>query len=112
MRKILILFSIFLLFLGNLYQKVRITILAYQVYEKKVLFDNLVEERKNLVYNLRRDINLPKLATRLWEKDFKLSCVRRYVQLVPTKAPRRVYRRGESLFAKVLGFSSKVEAQP
>ena len=112
MKKILIFSSLFLLFLGIIYQKVKITILAYQVCEKKNLLDKLVEEKEFLVYNFYRDANLLSLAKRLSQEEITLNSARRYVKLTPSKSEEKVYSKRESLFAKVLGFGSKVEAQP
>ncbi|MCD6539261.1 MAG: hypothetical protein J7K37_00950 [Candidatus Omnitrophica bacterium] len=112
MKKILIFSSLFFLLLGIIYQKVKITILAYQVCEKKGFLDKLVEEKEFLVYNFYQSANLLNLAERLSQEEITLNSARRYVKLTPSKSEEKISPGGESLFAKVLSFGSKVEAQP
>lgn len=112
MRKILFFFFIFTLCLVYLSQKTSITILAYQLYQKKVVLENLLEERENLAYNLRKNINVPQLLAKLEQSNFRLHYSREYVKLVPVKAAQGIYGEEEISFARVLGFASRVEAQP
>ena len=97
---------------GHLYQKIKIVILAYQISSKQLQLDNLGEERSDLVYNFYKEANLVSINKRVVQEGLGLNYPREYVKVTPTRIVEVEESRPESLLAKVLGLTSRVEAQP
>ncbi len=115
MKKFLILSLILFAFLfGHIYQKVKIVVLAYQMYNKKIELDNLVEEKGDFVYNFYKEANLLAINERLAEQNLELNYPKEFVKVTSQDAfKEKPYdSSGESLLVKILSFSSQVEARP
>ena len=112
MKKFFILFLFLTLLFTHLYQKVKIVILAYQIHNKKVQLDNLVEEKSELVYNFYKEMNLVNIRRRLNEEGLKFSYPKEYISIASLERKKPEGKGQKSILAKIFRFTSQVEAQP
>jgi len=113
MRRPIIFFLILFSFLfAHIYQKVKILTLAYQVRERQVSFDNLVEGKFELVYDFYREANYINISKRLAEDQLELKYPKKYVKLSPQDSKKTKPIKREGVLAKLLSIASRVEAQP
>ncbi len=113
MRKYIIFFVIFFLFIFlHVYQKVKITVLAYTIRNQNIQLSKLLEEKSSLASRLSEEINLVKVNAKSFAQDSGLNYPKEVITVALKSGNAGLKHKRKSLLAGFFGFTGQAEAQP
>ena len=113
MRKYISFFLIFFLFaFFHVYQKVKITVLAYTVHNQNVRLSKLLEDKSSLDSLLSKEFNLVRVNAKAFAQDSSLKYPKGVITVALKSRDSGLKHRRVNLLAGVLGLIRQAEAQP
>jgi len=113
MRKYIIFFVIFFLFVFfHVYQKVKITVLAYAIQNQNIQLSKLLEEKSSLDSQLSEEINLVKVNAKAFAQDGSFKYPKGVITVALKSRNVGLKHKRRSLLAGILGLTGQAEAQP
>ena len=108
MRKLLIIITVFAVVFFGLYQKQKILILAYKINAQKQQYQQLEEEKSDLLCSFLRQTNLASINQKFRADGMRPQYPREYVRLVPAFTMDQQTR--PTILARILGTAAHAEA--
>lgn len=113
MRKYIIFFLIFFLFVFfHIYQKVKITVLAYVIQNQNMQLSKLLEEKSSLDSRLSEEINLVKVNAKAFAQDSRFEYPNGVITVALNNRDAGLKHKRKSLLAGIFGLTGQAEAQP
>jgi len=112
MKKFVLIVSVFGAFFLYLYLQQKILILAYEINGRKMMLEQLREEKADIMCLFLRETNLASLNQRIADDGMHFQYPREYVRLVPGGTLADTEDSRPTVLARVLGLASQAEAQP
>jgi len=103
--------TVFGAFFLYLYQQQKVLILAYEINGRKMMLEQLREEKSDIMCLFLRETNLAALNQRIVDDGMHFQYPREYVRLVPGQAVADIEGSRPTVFARILGFVAQAQAQ-